>query len=131
MKKFFTVVLGSFVGTWLALMISSVLSIVLSFMMLGMMSNASSSKVALSDNSILHIDLGTAITERSTDDDVMSMVMGNGGSTVGLDQMLSAILAAKTNDKVKGIIIDCNGVQAGVATLKEVRDALSDFASSD
>ena len=131
MKKFFTVVLGSFVGTWLALMISSVLSIVLSFMMLGMMSNASSSKVALSDNSILHIDLGTAITERSTDDDVMSMVMGNGGSTVGLDQMLSAILAAKTNDKVKGIIIDCNGVQAGVATLKEVRDALSDFACSD
>lgn len=130
MKKFFTVVLGSFVGTWLAMMISSVMSIVFSFMLLGMMSGGSSTKASLTDDSILKIDLGTAITERSTDGDVMSLITGNGTTTMGLDQILDAIEAAKTNDKIKGIYISCNGVQAGVSTLHSLRNAIVDFKTS-
>ena len=83
MKKFFTVVLGSFVGAWLAMMVSSVISIVLSFAMMGMMSNMSGSKPSISDNSILVVDLGDVITDRGTsNDDVMSMVMGNATGSI-------------------------------------------------
>lgn len=130
MKKFFTVVLGSFVGTWLAMMISSVLSIVLSFALLGMMSDVSATKTSLTDDTILQIDLGTTITERSTDGDVMSLITGSGTTTMGLDQILNAIDAAKNNDKISGIVINCNGAQAGISTLHSLREAILDFKAS-
>ncbi|MGM9804620.1 MAG: signal peptide peptidase SppA [Muribaculaceae bacterium] len=130
MKKFLTVVLGSFVGAWIALMISSVLSIAMSFVMFGMMSGISSGSVSLSDDSILMIDLGVSISERSSDDDLMAKLMGNNSQQVGLTQMLDAIDEAKTNDKIKGIYIKCAGVSAGITTLYDLRAAIADFKES-
>ncbi len=132
MKKFFTVVLGSFVGAWLAMMVSSVISIVLSFAMMGMMSNMSGSKPSISDNSILVVDLGDVITDRGTsNDDVMSMVMGNATGSMSLSDAVAAVKAAKTNNKITGMYIACNGGANGVSTLYELRKAIADFKESD
>ena len=92
MKKFFTVVLGSFVGAWLAMMVSSVLSIILSFAMMGMMSNMSGGKASISDNSILVVDLSEVITDRGiSNDDMMSLVMGDVTNSISLKDAVAAI----------------------------------------
>ncbi|MGN0214579.1 MAG: signal peptide peptidase SppA [Muribaculaceae bacterium] len=130
MKKFFTVVLGSFVGAWLAMIVSSVMSIVLSFMMFGMMSNVSSGKTSISDNSILVVDLSDAISDRGSDDDIMAMMMGNDIKSTALSKAIAAIKAAKTNKNIKGMYIACKGGANGVSSLYELRKAIVDFKES-
>ena len=128
MKKFFTVVLGSFVGAWLAMMVSSVLSIILSFAMMGMMSNMSGGKASISDNSILVVDLSEVITDRGiSNDDMMSLVMGDVTNSISLKDAVAAIKAAKTDKNIEGMYIACNGSANGVTTLYELRKAIVDF----
>ena len=132
MKKFFTVVLGSFVGAWLAMMVSSVLSIILSFAMMGMMSNMSGGKASISDNSILVVDLSEVITDRGiSNDDMMSLVMGDVTNSISLKDAVAAIKAAKTDKNIEGMYIACNGSANGVTTLYELRKAIVDFKESD
>ena len=132
MKKFFTVVLGSFVGAWLAMMVSSVLSIILSFAMMGMMSNMSGGKASISDNSILVVDLSEVITDRGiSNDDMMSLVMGDVTNSISLKDAVAAIKSAKTDKNIEGMYIACNGSANGVTTLYELRKAIVDFKESD
>ena len=89
--------------------------------------------VSVSKHSILKIDLGTDISERSGSDplDMMSFMRGEGLPTsLGLNTVVSAIKNAAENDKVDGIYIECNGVSAAPATLQTMRRALKEFKKS-
>ena len=132
MKKFILVVCGSIVGTILALILFMFLAI-MSIGIMGSCMGGTKKSVSVTDHSILKLDLGTEITERSGSMpfDMMSMLRNEGlPSSTGLNTLLSAIENAAENDKVDGIYIECNGVSAAPATLKTVRRALKEFKKS-
>ena len=130
-KKFFSGVLSSFVGAWLALTVFSVSSVILSFALLGSMSSEMNTSTGVQDNSILYLNLAGSISERQNPDEALkALVFGNEESGNNLGDVIKAITEAKENQKVKGIFIDCKSLSAGMATLKESRDALVDFKTS-
>ncbi|MGN0228999.1 MAG: signal peptide peptidase SppA [Muribaculaceae bacterium] len=127
LKRFFITALGSFVGTWLALIISSVMSILLSFAMLGALANSemkSTSKI--SDNSVLLLDLGIVVSDRGSNDDVFSSIYGD-TKTVGLIDLLRQIESASEKKEIKGMLITCKGISAGMSSLYEIREAIARF----
>ncbi|HEY0771577.1 MAG TPA: signal peptide peptidase SppA, partial [Sphingobacteriaceae bacterium] len=48
----------------------------------------------------------------------------------GLNDILASIKKAKTDDHIKGIYLDLTSLQAGQATVEEIRNALLDFKNS-
>lgn len=133
-KKFILIVCGSFVGAFLAFLIFMFVGMIMSFAIMGSMGSGSSKKaVSVSKHSILKLDLGATINERGGNDplDMMSLMRGNGlPSSLGLNTVLSAIENAAKDDKVDGIYIECNGLNAAPATLKTIRRALKEFKKS-
>lgn len=134
MKKFWTTVLGSFVGVWLALTVFSVLSVVMSFAFIGAMASLGEPTKSVEKNSILHIDLSGELTERDGAKDYMSDLMGMGmgqdTKSQSLVTLVKALRAAKDNDNVKGVYIECNGIVGDFASLTELRKAIADFKTS-
>ena len=134
MKKFILIVCGSFVGAFLAFMFFMIATMIMSFAIMGSMSFGGSKKaVSVSKHSILKIDLGTVVSERSGSEglDMMAMLQGGGmPEDLGLNTFISAVKNAAEDDKVDGIYIECNGVSASPATLQAMRRALKEFKKS-
>ena len=133
MKKFILIVCGSLVGSILAFVLFMFLAMCMSFAIMSMGMGGSKKTVSVTNHSILKLDLGTEISERSGTEpiEMMSFLRGDGlPSSLGLNTTLSAIKNAAENDKVDGIYIECNGVSAAPATLQAVRRALKDFKKS-
>ena len=80
----------------------------------------------VSNNSVMVLNLSGVIDEQGQED-FLGTLTGNTMSNLGLDNMLSAIKKAKDNDKIKGIYIEAGILQAGYATMQEIRNALLDF----
>ena len=98
-----------------------------------LISTAGSEKnIEISDNSILRINLDYAIKERTEKNpfDNVNIPSFSSEKTIGLDEILRRIEAAKKDDRIKGIILDINGVGASFATLQEIRNALLNFKHS-
>jgi len=98
-----------------------------------LISTAGSEKnIEISDNSILRINLDYAIKERTEKNPFNNVNIPSFSSekTIGLDEILRRIEAAKKDDRIKGIILDINGAGASFATLQEIRNALLNFKQS-
>jgi protease-4 len=132
MKDFFKIVLGSTVGFVIASILFSLLSIILFFGMIGSLSSSfSRDSFTLQDNSVLHLRLSGTIAERVPElDPFMQLLNNNEPSTMGLNDIVSAIRKAKDNDKIKGVYIDSRAFSASMATLAEIRQELVRFKES-
>lgn len=108
-------------------------SVFLFLVMLGIVGALSSSEksVTIKENSILKISLEGTIQEQSIDNPfdftIPGLPMDTKMSNQGLDDILSAIKKAKTNENIKGIYILSGVMNAGMATAEEIRNALLDF----
>ncbi len=125
MKDFFKYVLATVVGLiafGIIITIFGVMSIV------GMIASGEATQ-NVSDNSVLVLKMSGLIEEQGQDN-LFNRFSGNVVSTSGLDNILSAIDKAKTNDKIRGIYIEAGAMQTGYATLQEIRNALLDFKKS-
>ena len=133
MKKFLLVVCGSFVGVFLAMTFFVLSAIVFSIAMMSMGSKMNGA-AKVQNNSILHIDLSGSIDEREAgrDFDYMAMMMSGKmeETCASLATLKQALKEAKTNDKIKGVYLECNGSDAAPATREELRAALADFKTS-
>lgn len=102
-------------------------------MFIGIVSVVSSQeKVELSKGSVLHLKIDRPIVERKSDDplEALSEALGDGQGSIGLKELKEAIVAAKTDDKVEGILLEPQFVVSGYAKLEEIREAIVDFKSS-
>ncbi|HSI91258.1 MAG TPA: S49 family peptidase, partial [Adhaeribacter sp.] len=124
MKQFFKYVLATVVG----LMLFSFLGFIF---LIGMLVSASSDKaVTIDKNSVLELKLDKQISERAERDPFTEFGIPVGPfrkSNLGLQEIKDAIRHAKTDDNIRGIYLDFSRVQAGMATLEEIRTALLDF----
>ncbi len=115
-------------------LLSGILLVVLLFAMVAavLTTGGSNKGAVVSDNTVLHVSLNYPITERSSNsplDDIRIPGLAT-TKTLGLNEILTAIHGAKKDDHIKGIYLDMSGLDAGQATIEEIRNALMDFRKS-
>jgi protease IV len=122
----------AFLASLLAILVASVL---LLFLLIGMISAITSYKdqsVSIKSQTLLVIKLDGKIVERKSNNpfedlEIPGIKMSN---TVGLNQILSGIEKAKTDEHIRGIYLELSEINAGFATVEEIRNALKDFKKS-
>lgn len=88
-------------------------------------------KLEIKDNSVLELNLERVTNDYGGKFNYEDMpFLNEKGTGEGLTDVLKAIEAAKTDDKIKGISILNNTLQLGVAQTKALRDQLEDFKKS-
>lgn len=131
MRSFFKYVLATITG----IIICSILMFFVMMGIIGIMvsSVGSKSETVTASNSVLMINLNHSITEKTEPNPFEGLdVPGFGASkSIGLNDIVSKIKAAKTDSNIKGIYLNISGVGTGFATMKSIREALLDFKSSD
>ncbi len=128
MKQFFKFMFSSFLGTLLALfMIFLFLFGTIAVLI------PKSETVIVKPKSILHMDFKGPISDRVSSnpfEDASFNFMSNPTKGMGLNEILKTIDKAKRDENIEGIFIQPGSIQAGMATIEEIRDALADFKSS-
>lgn len=122
MKNFFKQVLATVVGL---IAFGAIITFMGIISIVGMIASGDSTP-EVSKNSVMVLNLSGVIDEQGQED-FLGALTGNTMSNLGLDNMLSAIKKAKDNDNIKGIYIEAGILQAGYATMQEIRNALLDF----
>ena len=84
-------------------------------------------KSEILSNSVLQIKLNQQINDRA---DNSPFATFQNKKTIGLNEILNSIKAAKTDNKIKGIYLDLSEVNAGIASVEEIRNTLLDFKNS-
>ena len=90
-----------------------------------------SEEVLIKKNSILQLDLESQVKDyapKSTDPFAELLKLYD--DKLGLNAILNAIENAKTDDNIKGISIETNFINAGLAQTQAIRDKLVDFKES-
>lgn len=85
----------------------------------------SSNKGTVKENTVLLLNLEGELQERSGNE--LYSDMGINTYVPGLDDILTSIEAAKTEEDIKGILIKSGAFSASTASLKEIRNALAEF----
>ena len=131
MRSFFKYVLATITGIIIC-------SILMFFIMIGVISMmvssvGSKSETVTASNSVLMINLDHEITEKTEANPFEGLdVPGFAGTrSLGLNDIVSRIKAAKTDSNIKGIYLNVSGTGTGFATMKTIREALLDFKTSD
>ncbi|PAW93721.1 signal peptide peptidase SppA [Mucilaginibacter sp. MD40] len=126
MKQFFKFVLATVVGITLVFVIGFAI-------LLGIIAAAAGSEkaVQVESNSILHIKFDYQINERTPNNPFNNLpFFGDRKRNLGLNDILTSIKKAKTDDRIKGIFLDESYMMNGQATTEEIRNALLDFKKS-
>ncbi|MFT5599853.1 MAG: protease-4 [Flavobacteriales bacterium] len=83
------------------------------------------------EDTVIVMKLDNPITERS----MFNLSFGPGGmntaSTLGIKEIKESLRKAKSDSKIEGIQMNIGNLQCGMASVKEIRDAIIDFQSSD
>ena len=126
MKDFLKNVLATITGIVLLGVIMAIMSVI---SMVGLVaSSAGSTKVA--DNSVFTLMLSGQLEERMAENP-LSMLTGQVSENLGLDDIISAIKKAKTNENIKGIYIEAGIFSSDApASAHAIREALLDFKKS-
>ena len=126
MKSFFKSVLATITG----LIIFGILWFFFLIAMVGSIASMSKSTApVVKPNSVLYMNFDSQMYDKAPSDfmssfNPMSMEVTQ---SQGLNEVLSCIKKAKTDDNIKGIFIETLGVNGGYAFAEEIRNALADF----
>lgn len=132
MKQFFKFMFASCLGVFLSTII---LFVTLFIIVTAIISSSTKSVPDIEDNSVLVIKLDKPVYDREVSD-FSNLFMSNNedidvSSSIGLTEFIAVINKAKTDSKVKAIMLDLSIIQAnGWATVQEMRDALASFKES-
>ena len=123
--SFFKNLLSSCLGTILALVVTAILGI---FILISI--SSASEETAIDENSVLHLRLNVPVAEQEVEDPIAGLLPDGPELTVGLLQLKEAISRAKSDPKIKGILLQTEMIGAGPATIEELRNSLKDFRKS-
>lgn len=127
-KRFFISMLGAIAGFWISIMLASVAFIVMIVAMIG--KSAVSDSVSVKSNSILNINLSGEVVDRSTRPDIFAEIYGDGPRTLPLNDVVNALDNAADDKSIQAVLLDCNGVQAGMAQAQAIANAIDRFRQS-
>jgi len=126
MKNFLSSLLATLVGL-------IIMTIVAVLIIMGIVAATTSKEVPeVKENSLLVARFNARILDRTNEDPFALLFSGNFmyDETMGLNQILSDLDKAKTDDNIEGIFMNLGMVNAGIATLGEIREAIIDFKES-
>jgi protease-4 len=128
MKSFFKYLLASVLGVLIA-------SLLIFFITVGIISALVASQdkpMEIKSNTILMLKLNQAINDRKSSFPMFVYNLSGFGAdnALGLNDILSNISKAAKDDKIRGIYLELSGLQTGIATIDEIRNALLDFKST-
>lgn len=128
MVKFFKYMLATFAGG----IVAAFMLIFILFAMLSAMAALGEKETKISENTILLLDLNGPIVDRVTEDPMAEAFASLTGEAVpeGLNRLLKNIEKAKRDENISGIVLESGMIQAGYATIEEIRNALIDFKTS-
>ena len=131
MRNFLKIAAASAVGTIVGLFSLLLLLSIGAFGLVGILlsSNSSEPELELDRDSVLVFDLSTEIVDGAVPGSGSLLGVYGTNRTVSLYDTLQAITAAAEDDRISGIYLT-GFPNEGLATLKEVRQALSDFKVS-
>lgn len=130
MKSFFKYVLATITGV----IVSSILLFLILLGIFGVMVSSMGKKdKATPSNAVLYINLDHLVTEKTEPNPFEGLdIPGYGQNrSIGLNDLLSRIKAAETDNNIKGIYLNVSGANTGFATMRALREALLDFKSSE
>ena len=123
MKNFLSSLLATITGI-------IILTIIGFLIFMGIVSAAASSEVAeVEENSLLVAKFNSPINDRADDNPFTKLTSADpfGDDAMGLNQILKDLDKAEKDDRISGIFLKLRGIEAGMATLTEIRDAILDF----
>jgi len=128
MKSFFKYILASIFGVLISM-------ILLFFIFLGIISAIIASQdkpVHVEKNSILTLQLNQPIHDRKSPLPVFVYNLSALGANkqIGLNDLLNNVDKARRDTNIRGIFLDITYVDAGMATLEEIRGSLASFRQS-
>lgn len=125
MKDFIKNVLATMVGMFGFFIVMGVIGMM---SIIGMIASGNAAQ-NVEKNSVFVLNLSGTISEQGSENP-LSMFTGDNSLNSGLNDILSSIKKAKTNDDIKGIYIEAGALATNYATLQEIRNALADFRKS-
>lgn len=126
MKNFFKIVFATFTGIFLFWIFSIFLFVIILLAVVP-------SEKEIEDQSVLRLELDKRIVERETGDFFTKFSKPFSGmepGTIGLLELRTAIKNAAKNENIKGIYLSLKNINAGFATLEELRQELEAFKKS-
>ncbi len=131
MWKFLKYTFATFIGATLGILFVGLIGLAVVAAIIAAAMSGQQEKV-IENNSVLVIELSEPVVEREQfnplkDLDFTSM---KSSPRLGLLNILNALEAAKSDPKIRGILLKVRSPQAGIATIDEIRNALEDFKSS-
>jgi protease IV len=125
MKDFFKYVLATVVGVFAV----TVIGMFLMFMFIGIIISSADKQVTVQNNSMLVLDLERQIVDRAPNDPFQDFNFPGipQMKTIGLDQIMSSLENAASDDRIKGVYLNLSMVNGGMATVEEIRNALVRF----
>ena len=128
MKNFFTTLLASILGVILA-------SLIMFFIFLGVISAIVSRQekpINIKSNTVLVLPLDRPVVDRKSNLPILNVGLQNlgVGMQIGLNDILNVISNAKSDSNISGIYLELSDLEAGTATIEEIRNALLDFRES-
>lgn len=124
MKSFFKLVLANL--TAIFIVTAGLFLFFIGFIILSSLSGGTDVK----SNSVLTLDLKTKIIDSPSEDQEEIFAFKSEQTPVLLYDVLKAIENAKTDDKIKGISLEMDNINAGMTQLDDIRNALKDFKKS-
>ena len=124
MKSFFKLVLANL--TAIFIVTAGLFLFFIGFIILSSLSGGTDVK----SDSVLTLDLKTKIIDSPSEDQEEIFAFKTEETPVLLYNVLKAIENAKTDDKIKGISLEMDNINAGMTQLDDIRNALKDFKKS-
>ncbi len=118
----------TFMASFLALTVFSILSFVLMIGLLAILSAGEA--VSVKPGSVLELKLDARITEQQTDNPFEELGGGSQPGNIGLIQLKQTIARAASDPNIEGILLTAGYPLAGFATLEEIRTSLRQFRDS-
>ena len=125
MKQFFKYVLATITGIVVLWIVGFLVLLAVVFTV----ARSADKEVTVASNSVLELKLDKPVNERESRTSLAAL-FSDQADDIGLDQLKAAIGRAKRDGDIKGIFLNAEYVQAGMASLEEIRDALLDFKKS-
>ncbi len=123
MKSFFTTFFASCLGVALAFVIGI-------FILIGIAASGMAKTSSYTDNTILKLSLEDFIPEKSDNVSQSANIFAEAPDAIGLQKILNLLEAAAADAKIKGILIENNGVAVGQASLLSLMQGLEKFKES-
>lgn len=124
LKRFFISMLGTMAGLWISIFIFILCGSVLLGYAIG---KGSAEAINVKKNSILYFDLSGEVAERYQPASFIDMLQQTESTAPTLEDMLGALRAAATDDRIDGLYLNCGGSSLAPASREELIEGIRAF----